>query len=462
LLGYGDVTFKSALERFFYFSAARHPASLMSLLEATAGWRRETADSPLTALYDDLAERSSHRALSNATTFMKNVLRRCRYLLGRTTLQTRELQPPRNALSRIGFFVINPRFVQFFKEYAEVLGKEKILFFCTSPEAAAIAASMGYEVTVEKTDLLENRKIRIPVTHPLFDAYWTALQSYLRLHGTIAVYQPATLVFAEGTSMEDQLAGLAAKQYGIPTIRLQSGRAGVLHSGYRRMAFDKMLCWGEGFVDRYRQYTPDAEYVITGSPVINVASDRPAFNGERVTCVIFTQPINRHLSEAHYKALTSLATNLLTRYNGMHILVRKHPLDICRSLDALAERYPGKVTLADYRTWPLQRVMSSADIAVGFYSTTLSEAAACGVIPIILKLEDGHSVFPFPERYGAAIEAPNVDAVMQWITRLLNDPGEQAAIKRNMHHFASRFFGPQDGNAIERTVNCMIRSAGEH
>lgn len=463
LLLYGNVDLGGALERFFYFSTVQQPSALTPLLEAATGWRSESAPSSLTKLYDDLVVMNGRPGvLAKVVAIVKSSLRYCRHLAQRLLPQGKCFQPSQSELSIIGFFAINPRFVQFFKEYAEALGKERVVFFCATPEAANTATSMGFAVAREKTDALENTKVKISLTHPLFAAYWMVLQSYLKLQGMIATYRPATLVFAEGTSMEDQLAGVAARHYGIPTIRLQSGRAGVLHAGYRRMAFDKMLCWGEGFARRYRQYTPEAEYVITGSPLVAASADRVAFNAGRVTCAIFTQPINKHINETHYEALTGLATRLLARYDGMRILVRKHPVDKCLSLDALAERYPDKVTLADYRTWPLQRVMESADIAAGFYSTTLSESAACGVIPFILKLDDAHSVFPFPEQYGAAIEVPDVDAAMVWVDKLLNDPAEQTAIRQNMACFASEFFGPQDGKAIERTVNCMLQTAGVH
>ena len=457
-LDYGNVSLKQGLERHFYFSAVHLPSELYPLLRAASGWRLSAPHSFLTDFYDEILPASDHRPwLWRPKAVLKTMLRICKFMWTRKSFQFRA-----SALSSIGLFAINARFVRFFAEYADALGKDKVLFFCANVEAANVASSLGYPVAMETAENIDTRQIKLPVLHFLFPAYWAALQSYLRLHGTIARYQPAALVFAEGTSMEDQLAGLAARLDRIPTIRLQSGRGGILHSGYRNMAFDKMLCWGNGFVKRYQQHTPEAEYIITGSPLLSATTERKAFDASHVTCVILTQPINKYLSKMHYEELATLASLLLAQYAGMHLLIRKHPLDQCTSLDSLVDDYPQQVTITDAQTWSLKRVMETADIAVGFYSTTLSESAACGVIPFILKLENTHSVFPFPEQYGAAIEVPNIDAALEAMDHLLHDAAKQLALRQNMARFATDFFGPQDGKAMERIVHCVFETAGVH
>ncbi len=457
-LDYGDISLKQGMERYFYFSAVHQPELLKPLLSAASGWRLSTPRSFVTDLHDEILVAGGHLAwLARAKGFLKTILRICKFIWNR-----RSVQPPADVLSRIGLFAINARFVRFFAEYAQALGKEKILFFCTTVEAASVAASMGYAVATESAENIDIRKVKLPVLSALFPAYCAVLQTYLRVHGTMANYQPATMVFAEGTSMEDQVAGLAARMDRIPTVRLQSGRGGILHSGYRNMAFDKMLCWGNGFVKRYQQHTPKAEYIITGNPSLPISNERKTLNPSHVTCVIFTQPVNKFLSTTHYEILVMLTRRLLSQHEGMRVLVRKHPVDKCESFDLLATDYPDKIVLADYRTWSLKRVMESADITVGFYSTTLSESAACGVIPFILKLEDAHSVFPFPEQHGAAIEVSDVEAALVAIESLLNDPVKQAVIRQNMARFTTEFFGPQDGKAMQRIIHCLLETSGIH
>src|SRR5690606_23846938 len=150
----------------------------------------------LSAFYDELTAQCSKNPkqfLSKAIASLKTVLRVCKFIVKRKHLQLDASQT-----SRIGFFAINARFVRFFEDYARSLGREKVLFFCATAEAAHAATELGFPVAMETAGKIELHKLNLSITHPLFPAYWIVLQSYLRLSGTIHHYQPATIVFAEG------------------------------------------------------------------------------------------------------------------------------------------------------------------------------------------------------------------------------------------------------------------------
>lgn len=455
-LHYGSMPLKGCLERYFYFSTMHNPSHLLPLLYAAAGWRLSAPESFLTEFYDEMLSASKNTSqLSSAKALLKTVLRACKFLYRR-----KRPQPPASQISRIGLFAINGRFVRVFSEYAAELGKENILFFCANAETAEVASSLGFPVAMETPESIAPSKIQLSFLHPLFPAYWVALQNYLQLHGTIVRYRPSLMSFAEGTSMEDHIAALAARLQGVPTVRLQSGRGGIMHSGYRNMAFDKMLCWGEAFKKHYQQYSPMPEYIVTGSPLMNdlkvTIQSQTDNHFDKIT--ILTQPLNVYINEHEYQELVRLAEKLATTPH-LKVIVRKHPVDKSTVFETLAQKYPS-IQLMPHTRYSLAEVLSQSLCTVGFYSTTLSESAACGVIPIMIKLKDEYSVFPHPERHQAALVASNMNEAYALILDIVRTPHNFMALKENMRLFSEKFFGDHSNQAMDSILTIIKDTAG--
>lgn len=454
---YGAVKFRGAIERFFYFAALGNAQNLFPLLASTARWRSEATDARLIAVYDQ------YFSLINKTTFFSKAKFACRtakkilQLIALSIVGKKIEYPFPDCLNNtnannllIGFFAINARFVNFFSGLLHHLDKEKAVFFSDDPkEIAAQVKMIGASLTVGAPVRLHWKDVHLSFASPLFPTYAIALLLYLRIQGALVSTRPAVLIFAEGTSMGDELAAQAARNLVIPTIRLQSGRAGVLHSGYRGMSFDRMLCWGEGFVERYKRYSPHPNYVVTGNPSLNweKSDDR----GDVVS--VFTQPISTHISTEEYQLLADVVIGLIEQMPKVRVLIRKHPIDNSTIFDSLAENFPDHIQMLGYFDASLNEVFRRSTIAIGFFSTTLSEAAASEVVPVILKIRDQHSVFPFPERYGAAILADSVENAVCLIIHLFDDAETLASMQVNMRVFGEKFFGPRDGGAMSRVVS---------
>ena len=274
---------------------------------------------------------------------------------------------------------------------------------------------------------------------------------------TLRYRQPSVLVFAEGTSMQDEVSSHAAKTLSIPTVRMQSGRGGVMHCGYRNMTFDKMLCWGEGFVKNYKKYSPGPVYEVTGTPLFNDLK-KSSKTKKRLTIGIFTQPISKHISNQEYATLINICNTVVKKLPHVKLIVRKHPVDISTDFDTLSLQYPDHMKLMPATHSTLTEVMNEIDCAIGFYSTTLSEAAACNVIPIILKMRDQHSIFPFPEKLGAAIIADNNRDCIDIINDIMKNPSKFLETRKNMKIFSNKFFGINDGQSMKRIVESILRS----
>lgn len=465
LFNCGSINLRSAMERFYYFNAIVRPDSLRPLLKAGRDWRKYCPYNELSNLYDELENNFSRHGYSS---HIKDFLRLLSCWLTQQFLKIstvfHTLIWPKKVSARkapIAFFAFSDRFVYFFKNVIGNLHGKECVFLTTNGLVSTRAVSkVGAKICESKSKILPAYYWHIGWRHPLYKDFTAALRYLASNYGLLIKEKPSTVIFAEGTSMEDQVIALAAKYLNIPTLRLQSGRAGILHSGYRGMCFDKMLCWGEGFVERFSSCSPDPEYLVTGNPVLDNKFVLKSSNKKHKKCLgLFTQPISQNITDIDYLVLVKLANLLID--NQIKLVIRKHPSDDSREFDNLATKYPSIVTVMSSDQYTLEEVFEFIDGAIGFYSTTLSEAAAYGVVPIMIKIKDQYSVFPYPEKYGAAILTESENQAFDYAVSLVKEPDRFAPTRERMKIFANYFFGPQDGKALDRILKCINKTSGD-
>jgi hypothetical protein len=225
------------------------------------------------------------------------------------------------------------------------------------------------------------------------------------------------------------------------------------------MQYDKMLMWGEGFADRIRPFSPASRYVVTGSPLMaaadqaeNVGALRAFAAGGRVVTII-TQPESENIYADDYEALAQVAGDLVSCSPDAKVLVRLHPADRSTRFRALAQRWPGRILVTRAGEHSLRAVLDASTLVFGLFSTVLSEAAALGVLPVVLRLGDRHKIFPAPEDECAAVLAGTCAAAVSAIAELLASDQKRATYAAGMKQFAQRYFGPSDGASLERIVH---------
>lgn len=459
LLCYGDINLRNAVERYFYFSILRNPTALQPLIPLVGSWRYCVRQEQLKYCYDGLAAKVSGFSYAKFVSHMMALVQffiwAIRGIFKRdVTISVQQIP--------VGLFTYSDRFVFFFKDLITSLKNERCVMLAFDGMVDELKVhQVGAELIIPQSGILEWSKVRMPLFHPLFPVYMLVLKSFLLSRNMLVRSCPKVLLFAEGTSLEDEVMAKAAKSLGIPTIRLQSGRAGVLHTGYRRMDFDKMLCWGPAFADRLKEYSPLPEYIVTGSPLLDHRDElvHKYELSKAGTISFFTQPISMHIGADNYDQLVHLAKDILHMEKQVQLQVRKHPADNAFGFDELAQEFPRRINIVDNETSSLAETLASSCAAIGFYSTTLSEAAAYGVVPIILKLQEGYSVFPYPEKYGAAVVVDNNDEALKWVARILHRPDTLKVIREKMLAFTEDFFGPRDGLAMQRIVESVMESA---
>lgn len=458
VLYYGQVNLRRAVECYFYFETIVQPTKLAPLLSVAKDWRLENEGSKQSETYDyyytAARKRSFFRALSDRVVPWFRILKdysqhlKSRFCFGQGNKKADTNQ------KKIGFFAINKRFVHFFEELEPNFNQETNVFFSLNAGMMPTCSTNQNIFARAEKFSISFRSFSVFPRHALFPVYFRLCFFYQRIAATLQHWKPDVLLFAEGTSHYDELAAQAARDLNIPTVRLQSGRAGILHSGYQDMSFDVMVCWGMGFVERYKTTSQRPKYIVCGSSLVDGMRDfRPAKIDIKKTLVIFTQPISRHVSKADYMSLVQIAKSVANRAGDVNIVVRMHPIDKSEEFHKLANHFRHKVRIMNSPDFLLADVMRISQCALGLFSTTLSEAAACGVVPIILKLSDAHSVFPFPEKHGAAIVVESLPAALNKINNVMSHPEDFSELKDNMKRFSSHFFGEQNGDSVRRIVD---------
>lgn len=446
------IDLEGVMRRVLYFRALTQPSRLAALLTAPPpGHDTLHANSALSRAHEALRAQAGTPRLTDRAA---ETARAARRLASAWTRAPRALsaEPATCAL-----FALNTRFVRFFEPLIGALGAGQCVFLSTDDDDIAPAvARTGARLSHPAVPPVR-RWPALPLTHPLCNDLLYAIERCERFKAQLQESRPAVLLFAEGTSPQDALAALVARSLGIPTVRIQNGRAGVLHCGYQDMPFDVMLCWGKGFVERFRTTSPAPRYIVTGNPFIDHAgAARPA--DAPPTVALFTQPVCATVSEADYDLLLDLADRLLKATPDVRILVRRHPADRDLRFIQRAGASQDRLLMADADTHTLDQVFAAAQCATGLFSTALSEAVARGVVPVMIRTGAQHAVFPHPEDEGAAVLVHDLDSAIARIDDVLRQRPAVQALYPAMQRFTARYFGPMDGQAIQRTVDAIRQS----
>ncbi len=454
-LRYNGIPLRGVVERRLYHEALMRPASLEVLCKA---------GSPREAFSEWLPGLSSSSVIRDGLAFCKAWARLLYYGLYRAKVW----RPAANGTSQrasnqlesnraeIVFCVLRPRFVSFFLPVIERLGNNRCALLCEAGYGVEEQASRNHLAVCKKqSERLHVSAVRRP-PKALFPLYAMAVVELLRALETLRRHRPRVVVFAEAASFYEEIVARAARSLGIATVRVQYGRAGVLSPGYYDMPYDRILMWGEGFVDRIKPASPDCCYFVTGSPLLDCVSKAGdskslgAFANSGTLVTVISQPECNNITREDYESLVTVVDRVLHSNRELKVLVRLHPADMATDFRGLALGWTDRMRVTTVEDYPLDCVLARSTLVVGLYSTVLSEAVAYGVLPVVIRLGDRHRIFPSPEDAGAAALATSSDEAVAAICRLADDPIERARYHQRMQAFARQFFGPMDGGAVER------------
>jgi hypothetical protein len=280
-----------------------------------------------------------------------------------------------------------------------------------------------------------------------------------RTTAALALTRPDQLVVVEGNSPYDGVAAAAARAARIPTICVQNGWSPIIHAGFRRMPYDRMCVWGEGFADLLAPFNPGLELIATGHPALEIRGDEPhawspppALAG-RPVAAFFLQPNSPYNRPAQLEAMLALVDAVAAAAPEAAVVVREHPGY------PMGERaWPANVVTANAPGVALRDVIAAARVAVSIYSTSLIEAAAAGRPAISLNQTTLPRLSPDLEAEGAGLETRDPDAARAAIVELLRSDDRLAGFVPGMAAVRRRFFDDLRPGAAQR-VAAAIASA---
>lgn len=457
LLYYGDVNLRGAFERYFYFDSILHPERINKLLLACSKKVNSGLNDSSLIIFEEYYHRYGKLGFKkrckngfiNWARIVNDIVKQLPIFFTRKAKINKNHS--KNANRKVGFFIIDQRFASFFETVRESFENDQLIYFSTKSK---IQTENSIQLTGQTFGI--SKKLFIVNSHPFFSVYVRICIHYQLIYDTLEKYRPDVLVFAEGTSHDEYCAAVAARELGIPTIRLQSGRASLLHTGYINMPFDKMLSWGGGFLQHYKSVSPNVQHVVTGNPAIDVLSSEAFKPKGAPKIALLTQPANMGwISENDYEQLELLAKKLINE--DIEIVVRMHPADKSDAFFSLSKK-TDSIKILNSPEYSLSDVFSQVHCVISFTSTTISEAAACNVIPIILASNQEYRLFPYPEKQGAALVARTVEEAFETSKRILFYPEQFEDMRFQMKQFAQKFFGAQDGKSTQRIYSEINKS----
>lgn len=340
------------------------------------------------------------------------------------------------------------KFQAYLAPIAERFGARAAYLVINDPELTDLVASTGAPVISVSRDAAA-----VPsgyLAGPLLE--WTSTCcDYDMMLEALSRMECMRVVIAEGNSPMQALVNRSAQQLGIRTICVQQGWSPINHSGFRNLKYDAMCVWGKEFARMLRPYNRLQAFMVTGSHVLSNGCQGQAGAGQGIG--FFLQNGSRLITEAAWNGMLELVAWCAQTFPDREILVREHP-----GAPLSKDEHYRLAEYANVRFVPaaeaaLAEVLAACRVAVAIFSTTLVEAAASGVIPLIVNMTGMLHYSPDLHRMGGGVEVSEPSAARAVLPELLGWRGDE--IRANLPAITPSLFS-RCGNAaideIERVI----------
>ena len=355
------------------------------------------------------------------------------------------------------FHVVQAKFAPFLRPVAEASGRPwSFLVFEDPALFAQLEGQPRLHITLDEV----GRRLLGIERFGLLEFFATFLNAILK---ALADVNPLCLVVPEGNSHYNELFNRAGHALGIPSLCIQQGWSPVIHTGFCNMSYDRMCVWGEGFAQALAPFNPGQPFVVTGSHVITPRVRRQG-RGAGAIAFFLQAGGSPLITPEAAKAMLDFAIWAGEQFPGREIRVRPHPgKPLTTEEQALLAAGPNRLRVMPADTVRLAEVLDEADIAVSIFSTTILEAAAVGVIPLIVNVAGLPHYNPDIAREGAALEVTDFAAARRALVRLAGDRDFADGIGAALSRVAGRYFaggGTATAAAIAGQIDALAAGAG--
>lgn len=197
------------------------------------------------------------------------------------------------------------------------------------------------------------------------------------LHCYIHWMRPRVMICCDGCQTQYQLAAIYCRDLGIPTVCVQMGWPGFIHSGFQKLPYAHFLSWGKPFSEILQAFSPQTEFHVIGrlGDVNRI--------GSHDAITFFMQAPIFVSSEQYFSLLIRLIRNTASRYPSKRIIVRPHPeYNYDKRISAIPEGF-GNIFIDKRRS--VNKTYQDTDIAVSHFSSCLVESTVFRCTPLMFN-----------------------------------------------------------------------------
>jgi hypothetical protein len=402
--------------------------------------------------------RNSHPSFGAPLNLKSRILRRLYRLHGRASIRTENYGADR---ARVFFLVTHPKFVRYLRPIGERLSAPYAFLTIEDPEMLDTLRGQNLPaVHIGLTaDSLAMSKPEVDFLHEkirpgFFESWFIRLNAVRR---ALKVLQPDCIVVPEGNAAVYELVNQGAKAVGIPTVCVQQGWAPIVHPGFRNMSYAGMCVWGQQLAELLVPYNPKQRFVVTGNHIVGY---RPQGDVRSRKAIAFFLQNGAHLiGEAVWQSMIELIEWAAKALPDYEIRVREHPGEPLRALEAERLMAGANLRLMPPDKVPLGDVLEHCRVAVTIGSSTILEAVANGVVPLILDTIGLGPYHPDIASDGAAVEVRNFRDAREVLGRLADDDDFCASFAVYLEKARQRLFARNGEQALDAIV-AEIRETG--
>ncbi len=356
--------------------------------------------------------------------------------------------------AKVLFLVIQPKFVRYLRPIAEALPVESAFLTYDDPQTFKWLEAEGLPRVAIDLSPESRELVKSPAKLGGFDyalgPFDDLAVSFNAVRHALKELGPDCIVVPEGNAPINELINRAARALAIPTLCVQQGWSPFIHPGFRNMTFSRMCVWGRGFAEQLSPFNPGQIFVETGNHMIDCCRQEDDRN--RNAIAFFLQKDFRLISESAWNSMLELIRWASASFPDTEVRVREHPSSPLSELEVASFDRLANVRLMPAHVATLDDSLRGCSVAIAMYSTTILEAAAMGVVPLIVSVVGFEHYNPNIAAQGAAVEVWDFAQAREALSRLVGDQPYRSSFAAGLDHVRHRYFARSRADAVAAIV----------
>lgn len=257
------------------------------------------------------------------------------------------------------------------------------------------------------------------------------------------LFCPKAFILIEGNHIESTIIASISTYKKIPTICIQQGWPGILHTGFRNFNYDYYLTWGKKFNQLWQKYNKHSKFIDLGY-LYEVKTVEHVDRG----ITFFLQAPILLLDEKYFIDILKFILKCAQQYPLLNFYIREHPEYLLS--DTIKHQILEYPNITFVSTLSLSEVFQRSKIGVAAFSSTLMEGIAHNTIPFVLNLSSMPNYIPDVQKEGIGIYASSIQDAEEKLTLLLNDHFLTAQILQRMQEVKKEYFSNFHSKTLDR------------